>query len=113
MAFRLDDELLKDLSVFLGDDLRSIIDIFLSHSSDLYQKVLQACQQGDSEQAALMLHSFKGGAKNIGALSLAELCSDLEANANSGELNKVLDSLPAIQDEVKQLAEKLPRYIVD
>lgn len=110
-TFKIDEELIGDLSTFLGDDLKSVIDIFLSHSDDLLIKIRQACVSQETEYTVRLLHSFKGGAKNIGALSLAAMCGSLEDHAKAQQFDIVLANLSFLEQDVEQLKRVLPNYV--
>lgn len=111
MPIKIDEELLQDLSIFLEDDLAGMIDLFISHSSDLIAKVVKACGEQNVEQVVLYLHSFKGGAKNMGALSLEEKCLELEARAKSGDLDSVSANIHHLNQEINELSIALKAYV--
>ena len=59
----------------------------------------EAIELGAAERVRKVAHGLKSSSANLGALSLSELCKELEYKASTGVLDKALDLLGQIEDE--------------
>jgi len=57
---------------------------FVEESLDLAPNVRRALAAGDDQQAAALVHSFKGGAGTLGLNALHALAAELEAEIRGG-----------------------------
>ncbi len=77
----IDREVLKEI-VMIGEQecdtelLKSILNSFIDYSDDLFKQIHS---NGKREAVGRMAHSLKSSSANIGAMQLAELCSEMEA----------------------------------
>ena len=65
--------------------------------------VCKAMEQADTENLRLLAHTIKSGSANLGAVSLAEVCLQLENAAREKQLEKV----PALVQSIEQLLPKV------
>lgn len=68
------------------DVVASIIDIYLANSPVLVDEVQEALKTGDAETLRRASHTLKSSSANVGAVSLSEMCRDLEAMARANTL---------------------------
>lgn len=95
-----DDEfLLELLETYLEDAVRQRADLAEA----------EAC--ADLQLLADRAHRIKGGASNLGAESLANLCAELERAAKRGEPRSDLSQ--AVQSEMERVSQRLRELAVD
>jgi HPt (histidine-containing phosphotransfer) domain-containing protein len=68
------------------DMLSHIAEIYLSDSSQLVDSIEQALHVGEATSLARAAHAWRSYNGNVGALSLARLCRELENSARAGNL---------------------------
>jgi signal transduction histidine kinase/ligand-binding sensor domain-containing protein/CheY-like chemotaxis protein len=68
------------------DMLSHIAEIYLSDSSRLVDSIEQALHVGEATSLARAAHAWRSYNGNVGALSLARLCRELENSARAGNL---------------------------
>ena len=80
--------------------LAKVIGIYLGQSPGLLEALREAVHSGDDPEAMRRAaHSFKSGCANVGAVSLAALCKELEALGRRGEV----DGAAALLDRIEQI----------
>ena len=92
------------------DILTELAETFLACATDLIKQSQQAIAHNNSEQVRQTAHSLKSASGNIGALTLAALCKDLESLANSGDLTAAKDLHSQIQLEYQRVIESLIEF---
>ena len=65
------------------DVLLGLVREFLTTASKLIGDARRACERGDTPAMALAMHSLKPAAAMFGALSLSNLCANMEAQSNN------------------------------
>ncbi|WP_241235008.1 response regulator [Amphritea opalescens] len=90
-----------------GTFLHKIIDAYLEKSIDDLKCLQQAVVEQDADMLRLAAHSFKSSSCNLGALTLAELCKELEQMGRRGELVRAADLLKEIKAEYRQAKQVL------
>lgn len=74
-----------------GSNLVSnIINIYIDQSSDLLTDLTTAARKKDVESVRLISHTLKSSSMNVGALTLAELCRNVEKKCSKGIIDEVL-----------------------
>ncbi|WP_426152684.1 Hpt domain-containing protein [Pseudomonas sp. DC3000-4b1] len=71
----LDADVLAKLEELMGEDFPLLVETYLKDSEHRLGQLMSATDPRVVREAA---HSFKGSSSNMGALSLARLCGDLE-----------------------------------
>ena len=71
----LDADVLAKLEELMGEDFPLLVETYLQDSEQRLAQLMSATDPREMREAA---HSFKGSSSNMGALSLAQLCGDLE-----------------------------------
>jgi len=80
---------LANLSTSLGGDkaiLNELIDVYLHDAPILLNRIRNAANHGDVPALHLASHSLKANSAEFGALTLANLCLQLETMAKSGQI---------------------------
>src|SRR5690606_17202102 len=86
MSDILDHATVNELTQILGEDLAEFFGTFISYSAGLLGQMTRFTEQGDRDSFIVSVHSFKGSARNLGALKLAERLSDIERQARESGL---------------------------
>ncbi|MBF0348303.1 MAG: PAS domain S-box protein [Magnetococcales bacterium] len=95
----IDEEELDRLFQEVGDELESIVTVFLQVLPERVQDIINAA--GNPEVLAKCAHRLKGGARTLGAFQLADLCQQLERKAKQG----VMDD-PSLLAQIKESADR-------
>lgn len=97
----LDREKLDRLREILGDDAEGIgdlIDTFLEETPRALDQMRTGLADEEPKQVASAAHKIKGSAATIGAMTLSDLCKELEAKAREGDLAAVAERLEELED---------------
>lgn len=93
--------------VSLDDDefLLELLETYLEDAVQQRQDLAAAASEQDSQLLAQRAHRIKGGASNLGAESLAQLCAELERSAKLGQTPPELSH--AVQSEMEMVVARL------
>ena len=92
----LDLDALSALREVMEDAYPQLLDTFLADSEERLQSLRKA---GKVAHLVEVAHSFKGSSSNMGAVRLAELCGELEKNAEKLSSPQILERVAAIDVE--------------
>ena len=101
---------LDTLRSSVGDDPRffaELIDDFLVEGPTQLEVARGALATGDAELARRAVHTLKGQSRMFGALDLASLCQDAEAEAAVGDVAAVSVRLDGIAAELDRARVEL------
>lgn len=109
----IDLEIIDELLVVMGDDMAEFIGTFITYSAELLGQMSIHAERGDAGNLLLVVHSFKGSSKNIGATVLGDLLFDLEMTLRDGTVvMSALDpSFPVIQSAYEDVCTALQIYL--
>ncbi len=110
-APHLDREILTTLKDVMESDFMLLIDTFVSDSRERIRNLQQLVPEGNAEDIRRAAHSFKGSSSNIGASRLAELCSQIEVQALTGNLDDIPDLLTEAEIEFTRVTTLLQGFI--
>ena len=108
----LDPEVVASL-VDLGDEdgqsiLKILADIFIDEECPAcLKRIGDALQAGDHEELAEAAHKLKGGAGQLGALPLRELCAELEEKSRKADASVAAELLQRITAETQRVCAAL------
>ncbi len=80
-------ELLRGLDDGEGAVLAEIVDQYLAQTVEGRGDLVRVTAQGDAQGLVQVAHKLRGASANVGAVVLAEICSELEAQGRSGRLD--------------------------
>ena len=104
----IDPEALKRLEGWGGTKLsREIVRLFLDNGPARVDQIREAIDGEDLEVPERGAHSLKSSAANVGAQQLQGLASDLELAASVGDLQRVRDLIPNLEQAFAQAAVEL------
>jgi two-component system sensor histidine kinase/response regulator len=89
------------------DLLVRVVDLYVSSSNALIDTMLTASRREDAVTVANAAHALKSSSANVGALAFAELCSEVEAAANSGRAELALGLVKKLVTEHRQVLRAL------
>ncbi|HLG73479.1 MAG TPA: Hpt domain-containing protein [Chloroflexota bacterium] len=104
----LDPEVVASL-IELGEEggesiLKVLAGIFIHEEGPAcLSRIEAAFQAGDLEDLAEGAHKLKGGAAQLGAGHLRQLCADLESQSRGGDISNAADLLRAISAEIARV----------
>ncbi|MGB3610096.1 MAG: Hpt domain-containing protein [Cellvibrio sp.] len=107
----LDREILTTLKDVMESDFMLLIETFVTDSRERIRNLHELVPQGDAEVIRRAAHSFKGSSSNIGASRLAELCSQIEVQALTGNLDIIPELLAEAEVEFTRVTTLLQEFI--
>jgi len=84
-----------------------VIDLYVSSSNALIDTMLAASRLEEGSSLAHAAHALKSSSANVGALALAELCSEVETAARAGHMQQALESVKRLVSEHRQVLRAL------
>ncbi len=104
----IDPAALKRLEGWGGVNLsREIVRLFLENGPTRVDQIRGAMDGEDLVVPERGAHSLKSSAANVGAQLLQEIASELEAAASGGDLQRVRDLIPNLEQAFSQAAQEL------
>lgn len=92
------------------DFLHKILSSYVQQSKILYQQLLTASEKKQTETIRIVAHNFASGSKQIGAESIAKLCSQIEINhTDNHTVSSLIKKLQPQWLELKNSLELLLR----
>lgn len=104
----IDQDNLNMLKEIIGDDLKEVIDAFLSTCPNLLEQIKRSIETEDAAGVQLHSHTLKGSSANIGATTLPEYCLELESSAKAGIVTA--DFMPMYQ-KIHSESQKVVQYL--
>ncbi len=95
---------LRDL---MGDEFAVLIDAYLEDTALFVQQMQDACARGDMDAMQIPAHSMKSSSANIGALGLATIARELEAQIRSDNAAQVEGQVAALVEEFERVSREL------
>jgi two-component system sensor histidine kinase/response regulator len=89
------------------DVLSKVMHIYFNHAPKLLDDLRQAVAQGDAPAIQHAAHSFKSSSGNVGALTLASLCQDLETMGRTNCIANAVEMLSVIDTEYQEVRSVL------
>ena len=91
---------------------RAIVQLFLADTPAQMVALARAQANGDTVALAALAHALRGSASNLGAVTLAQVCTEIETLATQGQagmatqwlVDSVQAAWPATQDLLRQWA---------
>jgi PAS domain S-box-containing protein len=87
--------------------VEKVITHYLHHAPELMASLRLAESQNNPHQIEDAAHSLKSSSGNVGALSLADLCRELEALGRSHDLSRAPEILAQMEKEFKRVTAAL------
>ena len=104
----IDPAALKKLEGWGGVNLsKEIVRLFLENGPKRVAQIRGAMDGEDLVVPERGAHSLKSSAANVGAQLLQEIASELEAAASGGDLQRVRDLIPNLEQAFSEAAQEL------
>lgn len=114
MTAAVDVAILARLRADLGGDddvMRELADAFLAQSPRLLDDARSAAADQARDRLARAVHTLKSSAVTLGALRLAELARELEADALEGRVRDAPARVRALLDEYASVEPELRAWV--
>ncbi|NJO15324.1 MAG: response regulator [Thioploca sp.] len=95
------EQMRKDMK---GRSINWLIDLFLRELPNYINELNKAIQTNEGETLYLAAHKFKGSCSNLGAMSMVNLCKQLETLGRAGDLEQAAQ---IVIHQVPQVAQHL------
>ncbi|HEX7112707.1 MAG TPA: ATP-binding protein [Mizugakiibacter sp.] len=105
----LDNSVLDDLVDIMGDELRMLVQVFLSDSPQRLDGLHAAAAQGDIAGLSAHAHALKSASANLGARALSALAKSLELDARAGHVADPPGRVAALMEAYGATATALRR----
>lgn len=89
--------------------IREMLELFVHSTDTLLPEFEAALNSADSKACKDVLHKIKGGAQNMAASRLAELCKEAELKATTG--TPPHEAKEAIQQEFMQVKTAIEQHL--
>ena len=104
----IDPAALQRLEDWGGTSLsKEIVRLFLENGPTRVDQIRGAMDGDDLDAPERGAHSLKSSAANVGAQLLQKVASDLELAASVGDVNRVRDLIPNLEQAFAQAAQEL------
>lgn len=107
----LDTQVLNDLREIMEGEFSNLLRTFIADSRLRLSEIDIRYSAGDPQALRRAAHSYKGSSANIGAPQLAELCRQLEAEANAGNLAPAAELIRQIKAESDVVLAELQAWL--
>ncbi len=108
----IDPAALERLEKWGGPSLSSeIVQLFLDNGPKRVEQIRGAMDNEDLTEPERGAHSLKSSAANVGAQHLQKISSELELAASQGELQRVRDLIPKLEQAFAQAAGALEMIV--
>ena len=84
-----------------------VVDLYLKDAPILMNSIVKSLEAGDAEQTFRVAHMLKSSSANIGAVSLATLCRELETGARTGKLSDFSNTVTKIEQQLAKVVQAL------
>ncbi len=98
---------LEELSANLGlekDEYLELLEIMVDSGSQDMERLKQAVDSGNAEEAAKAAHSLKGAAANLGLMELSSVAKEMEEKAKAGEIQELSARLQVLADKLHEVS---------
>ena len=105
MAEQLDMSLLNELRDLMDGEFSVLLDVYIRESERQFHEANEAWEAGDMDRLGRSAHSLKGASCNIGAVQLADYCSELESAAKQRLETRVPEMLNRVTLELREVRD--------
>jgi HPt (histidine-containing phosphotransfer) domain-containing protein len=111
VASTLDPDTIEELTRILGQDLEQFFGTFIACNAELLGQMTQFTEQDDCARFIVSVHSFKGSARNLGALRLADLLGEIEQQVRRSGFAGVDTGFRQIHQAFEDVCTALETYL--
>jgi len=91
------------LKKLVGDDeeiIRDFLHDFRLSAAKIATELRTACAAGQAAAAGALAHKLKSSARSVGALTLGDLCAEMEKSGKAGDAEALMALLPKFEQEL-------------
>ncbi len=92
------------------DILARIVNMYIEKSPELITSIQEGVAANDCDKVKMAAHTLKSSSAYVGASSLAEVCSRVEARATKDELGDAADDINNISTGFTSVVEQIKKY---
>ncbi len=92
------------------DILARIVNMYIEKSPELITSIQEGVAANDCDKVKMAAHTLKSSSAYVGASSLAEVCSRVEARASKDELGDAADDINNITTGFTSVVEQIKKY---
>jgi PAS domain S-box-containing protein len=89
------------------DMVSKVIQLYVNSAPTLLNTLHKAIMHGDAHTLYQAAHSFKSSSANIGAVTLAAFCKELESMGRTGTLTQAAQVFSALEEEYERVRDAL------
>ena len=94
-----------------GELVRELVEVFVLDAEETVERLMELFRAGDATTVASEAHRLKSGAGNLGAQTMAELCSALERAGNASDLPATGTLILHLSEETQRVVDHLQAYV--
>lgn len=102
---------LKQITALQPDLLAKVVAIYFQNSTSLINTIRSAVASGDASALSMAAHSMKSSSANLGALTLAEFCKELEMRGRENNIDGVQSIVSYMEMEYARVQTALEREV--
>jgi CheY-like chemotaxis protein/HPt (histidine-containing phosphotransfer) domain-containing protein len=106
-----DDAALDKISALGPAVLGKVADLYFGSSPKLLDSMRIAAGSRDAESMRIAAHTMKSASANLGALTLADLCKELEMKGRNGAIDGILPFVAEVEEEYDRVKSALEREV--
>lgn len=103
-------DMLRKLETTTPGLVDQVIELFLRDTSERLNQLLNSAEEEDPLQMALIAHTIRGAAANLGAGGMVAVCKELEKLANGGELDGAKQRAATLSREFERVQSSLAEF---
>lgn len=110
MGQSVDLDVLNELKELLEDGFSVLTEKFIEDGQKRVEKIMTAIANEDAVSLYNEAHGLKGSSRNMGAVPLGEICSQLEAMGQNKDLSSSGTIIAALQTEFAAACDVIANY---
>lgn len=93
------------------EDFLRVVALYLETLPSRVQGICLASANRDAQSMALFAHPLKSASRQLGALTLGDLCAQLEQAGRSGVMDQVAEWLPRLEQVARAVEQQLQEVL--
>ncbi|MEA5574874.1 Hpt domain-containing protein [Anabaena sp. UHCC 0451] len=113
-SFAINPQILDSLRIMLGNDeivFTQVVKCYLSESSQLLQDINAFLKNQNAQMIEQTAHKLKSSSASMGAVTLSQLCLQMEIMGQSGNLASSIDVFSQLEQEYQKVEMTLQKTI--
>ncbi|MEM7350270.1 MAG: Hpt domain-containing protein [Acidobacteriota bacterium] len=107
-------ERLREMGRVLGGDVpRRILQVYLGDAPQRLAALRQSLTAGDAAAVEQAAHALKGSSANLGAVTLADLCHEIERQSRDSPTAGTVEQLSAVEAEYARVEQAMRQLLTE